>query len=34
MYETLKKNGIVLPPSFLSMGKDFKPKFPLKNEKN
>ncbi len=26
MYETLEKNGIVLPTSFLTVGKDFKPK--------
>ena len=34
MYDTLKKNGILLPSSFLTAGKDFKPKFPLKNEKD
>jgi hypothetical protein len=33
MYATLDKNGIKLPDSFYSVGKNFKPKHPPKAEK-
>lgn len=33
MIVTLKKNGIVLPPSFMTVAKDFKPRFPPAKEK-
>ena len=33
MIVTLKKNGIILPKSFMTVGKDFKPKHPPKDEK-
>jgi hypothetical protein len=31
---TLKKNGIVLPPSFFSIATNFHPKFPPQSQKN
>lgn len=30
LFVTLKKNGIVLPNTIMTVMKDFKPKFPLK----
>src|SRR5215470_9727795 len=31
LFVTLKKGGVVLPPSFYDAGKNFKPKHPLQN---